>query len=56
MTVKAKADLKTRSQKIVKKLKDYYGEVECYLTHKNAFELICAVALSAQCTDERVNI
>ena len=51
-----KDDLKPRTKKIVKKLKDYYGEVKCYLTHKNAFELICAVALSAQCTDERVNM
>lgn len=49
-------ELKAKTRKIVKKLKDYYGEVECYLTHKNAFELICAVALSAQCTDERVNM
>jgi endonuclease-3 len=49
-------DLKVKTRKIVKKLKDYYGEVECYLTHKNAFELICAVALSAQCTDDRVNM
>lgn len=49
-------ELKLKTRKIVKKLKDYYGEVECYLTHKNAFELICAVALSAQCTDDRVNL
>ena len=49
-------ELKVKTRKIVKKLKDYYGEVECYLTHKNAFELICAVALSAQCTDDRVNM
>jgi endonuclease III len=48
--------LKTKTSKIVKKLKDYYGEVQCYLTHKNCFELICAVALSAQCTDDRVNM
>ena len=48
--------LKTKTLKIVKKFKSYYGEVECYLRHKNAFELICAVALSAQCTDDRVNM
>lgn len=48
--------LKAKTLKIVKKLKSYYGEVECYLRHKNAFELICAVALSAQCTDDRVNM
>lgn len=49
-------ELKKRTRSVVKKLKGYYGRVECYLTHKNAFELICAVALSAQCTDERVNM
>ena len=48
--------LKAKTLKIVKKLKSYYGEVECYLRHKNAFELICAVALSAQCKDDRVNM
>lgn len=32
-----------------------YPEVECALTHKNAFELLVATILSAQCTDERVN-
>lgn len=41
---------------IIKKLKDRYDYPECYLTHKNAFQLICAVCLSAQCTDERVNM
>jgi endonuclease-3 len=48
--------LKQKTSKITSLLKKYYGEVECFLTHKNAFELICAVALSAQCTDERVNM
>jgi endonuclease III len=48
--------LKTKTSKIVSLLDNYYGEVKCFLTHKNAFELICAVALSAQCTDERVNM
>jgi len=27
----------------------------CALRHRNAFELLCATVLSAQCTDERVN-
>jgi endonuclease III len=48
--------LKTKTSKILSLLDNYYGEVKCFLTHKNAFELICAVALSAQCTDERVNM
>lgn len=45
----------TKVKSIVTKLKKHYGDVKCFLTHKNAFELICAVCLSAQCTDDRVN-
>jgi endonuclease-3 len=48
--------LKKNTKIIIKKLKDKYGELECFLTHKNAFELLCAVCLSAQCTDDRVNM
>lgn len=32
-----------------------FPDAECELVHKNAFELIIAVALSAQCTDQLVN-
>lgn len=32
-----------------------YPEAECELTHSNAFELLVAVILSAQCTDALVN-
>lgn len=49
-------ELKQRTRKIIQKLKDYYGPVKCFLRHRNLFELICAVCLSAQCTDERVNM
>ena len=37
-------------------LKDTYPPVTTFLTHKNEFELLIAVILSAQCTDDRVNI
>ena len=37
-------------------LYDVYGECECPLVHSSNFELLCAVILSAQCTDKRVNI
>ncbi len=40
---------------IVKRLRREYPDVECALTHKNAFELTAATILSAQCTDEMVN-
>lgn len=46
---------KSRMAKILGILKKTYPDAHCALTHKNAFELICATILSAQCTDERVN-
>lgn len=49
-------DIKAKTRAIIKKLKDYYGPVKCFLYHRNLFELICAVCLSAQCTDDRVNM
>ncbi len=33
-----------------------YDEAVTELTYTNAFELVIAVALSAQCTDKRVNL
>ena len=33
-----------------------YADAETELSYKNAYELVVAVALSAQCTDKRVNI
>jgi endonuclease-3 len=32
-----------------------YPDADCALRHRNAFELVVATILSAQCTDERVN-
>lgn len=34
----------------------YSDEVRCYLDHSNAWQLLIATILSAQCTDARVNI
>ncbi len=48
--------LKTRAQKIIQLLKRSYPDAKCSLNHSNAFELLIATILSAQCTDERVNI
>ncbi|MCR5591772.1 MAG: endonuclease III [Lachnospiraceae bacterium] len=36
--------------------KMYPDDIKCYLNHQNAWELLVATILSAQCTDERVNI
>ncbi len=36
--------------------KQYGTEMYCFLEYKNAYELLIATILSAQCTDKRVNI
>ena len=45
-----------KAKKILFLLKKYYGNPKCALNYKNPFELLIATILSAQCTDERVNI
>ncbi|MGH9871211.1 MAG: endonuclease III [Pyrinomonadaceae bacterium] len=49
-------DLKARVRKIIRSLKRAYPDAKCSLNHSNAFELLVATILSAQCTDARVNI
>jgi endonuclease-3 len=49
-------DKKNRTAEIIKRLEREYPEAHCELTHRNAFELLVATILSAQCTDVRVNI
>ena len=44
-----------KAQEIYKILNRIYRKVPIPLNHKNKFELVVAVLLSAQCTDERVN-
>jgi len=51
-----KSDLKERVRKIIRLLKAAYPDAKCSLNHSNPFELLVATILSAQCTDERVNI
>lgn len=46
---------KNISKKIVENLKQAYPEAKCSLDFSTPFELVVAVMLSAQCTDERVN-
>jgi endonuclease-3 len=41
--------------KIIEILKKTFGDIKCPLKFSNPFELLVAVILSAQCTDERVN-
>ena len=48
-------DEKKRIQEILKRLKDEYNRAKIALRYKDPFQLLVAVILSAQCTDERVN-
>ncbi|MAX27398.1 MAG: endonuclease III [Phycisphaeraceae bacterium] len=48
--------IKERAQRIYTKLEQLYPDAHCALNHRNAFELLVATILSAQCTDERVNM
>lgn len=48
--------LKTRSSEIVRLLGEGYADATCALLHDSPFQLLIATILSAQCTDERVNI
>ena len=41
--------------KIIEVLKEYYPDCTCSLDFGTPFQLLVAVMLSAQCTDERVN-
>lgn len=47
---------KQKSLKILEELKTVIPEPKCELDFNNNFELLCAVLLSAQTTDKRVNI
>lgn len=49
-------DRKTQTKEIIKRLKKEYPDAHCALNFSNPFELLVATILSAQCTDERVNI
>ena len=51
-----KSQRKERTEEIIKLLKRAHPDAHCALNHSNAFELLIATILSAQCTDERVNI
>jgi endonuclease-3 len=47
---------KQRMRKIISLLKKAYPDARCSLNFTNPLELLIATILSAQCTDERVNI
>jgi endonuclease-3 len=47
---------KQRTLKIIARLKRGYPDATCSLNHSTPLELLVATILSAQCTDERVNL
>jgi endonuclease-3 len=47
---------RARAEIVVALLKEQYPDAHCALVHSNAYELLVATILSAQTTDERVNM
>lgn len=45
-----------RAREIIRRLRAAYPDATCSLEHANAYQLLVATILSAQCTDERVNM
>ena len=55
-TGRSKASRTARAREVLTRLEREYPDARCALDHRNAFELLCATILSAQCTDARVNL
>ena len=53
---KTAAGRKARLEEILRLLDEMYPNVTCELHHENAWQLLVATILSAQCTDKRVNM
>ena len=52
----ARAESKQRARAIDRRFQKAYPDARCSLDHRSPFELLVATILSAQCTDERVNM
>jgi endonuclease-3 len=50
------ADLKGQGRRVVRELAKLYPDARCSLDHRGPLQLLIATILSAQCTDERVNL
>ncbi len=48
--------MENRVKEILGRLKENFPSATCALVHENPFQLLVATILSAQCTDERVNM
>lgn len=49
-------DRRAQAKRVLRRLQADYPDAECALIHRTPFQLLVATVLSAQCTDERVNI
>ena len=47
---------KEKMAQILTLLEREYGQTKCYLNHETPWQLLIATMLSAQCTDDRVNM
>lgn len=47
---------KEKAKKVSELLLEHYGKIPCFLEHEQTWQLLIATILSAQCTDDRVNI
>jgi endonuclease III len=56
MPRESKRALEERADAVYRILEEEYPDAHCALDHRNPFELTVATILSAQCTDERVNM
>ncbi len=56
MPRESKKALKERADAVYRILEEEYPDAHCALDHRNPYELTVATILSAQCTDERVNM
>lgn len=54
--MESRSRLKARAQAISAELARSYPDAKCSLDFRNPYELLAATILSAQCTDERVNM
>lgn len=55
-TAESRAERRARAQEIVALLREMYPDARCSLDYETPLQLLVATILSAQCTDERVNI
>ena len=54
--IRLRQEEKQRTRTLIARLRRAYPDAQCSLHHTNPLELLVATILSAQCTDERVNI